>query len=800
LESADRGDDVLFFAPVRVRNYPADEKNKTGGRGTVRMQGQWIRLMFRQSIRFWYADRDTTFFINDVANVHLQGDRRTIEFDLRQFGSPRVELQFDSAEDALRFKLLLPTPTKSNETHGDSGFSFGRLRSIIVGIATALAVIGSVARSYHQEVVRDREEARALIADPATRAVHTYAPIKVPDSLHPHAPSAPMSKIPVFVVRGDGAAECNFIKFTLTRLSGDSTALSIDVAQDTPGEIGAGTRACIWVATMIAGLERSDDLSGVKIQLDLPGRVDGPSAGGAISLAILAALDDKRPPADCVMIGSIMPDGTIADVGGVPGKLRAAAKAGVRRVLVPSFLRFEKDVKSGQEVDLRELAESLNLEMLPVDSVSQAYRTAYGLDVTPQAVLDQRVLDLPKTTDQLLQQRYAADIAAGEKLWEALPGEQRQRPSFSLRFCIREREKAEAGYRAGRALHATAIARLWREALEARQRKDAIFGSLNGTDFKANLQQTDAKLHETLDHLPDPLDLIVAARTQFPDIGLQLCGGWYEFAEVLGSIDGLQASLDTLVAAIDKPENQGKERQEELTDRAYELRAMQLILANVTLAALQHATDDDKELATTLPQRSMTADAWAVEHLLSSAYQAAENTLESDVVNVAASELQVSEGHAFAAMIDHDVSLQMYVPHAKVLRLLDQRAGRHRAMDDGQIIAATTAYAYAGGLSHIYSITTRWSALDVSIGTKGDLAYGRTDQLKYLLDQAHANALMGIAECQGRGIPCVVPISSFESAEIHRDDNKTDKVDVLADYWNASLQAKVLLILFRDAK
>ena len=40
------------------------------------------------------------------------------------------------------------------------------------------------------------------------------------------------------------------------------------------------------------------------------------------------------------------------------------------------------------------------------------------------------------------------------------------------------------------------------------------------------------------------------------------------------------------------------------------------------------------------------------------------------------------------------------------------------------------------------------------------------------------------------------PVALFETAESLRDDDRTDKVNVLATYWDASLQAKALLMLF----
>jgi uncharacterized protein len=63
--------------------------------------------------------------------------------------------------------------------------------------------------------------------------------------------------------------------------------------------------------------------------------VDGPSAGGAITVAILAALEGKDLNQGVYMTGTINNDGTIGDVGGIPYKALAAAEQGAKTILVP---------------------------------------------------------------------------------------------------------------------------------------------------------------------------------------------------------------------------------------------------------------------------------------------------------------------------------------------------------------------------------------------------------------------------------------------------------------------------------
>ena len=63
--------------------------------------------------------------------------------------------------------------------------------------------------------------------------------------------------------------------------------------------------------------------------------VDGPSAGAAITVAIMAAIENKTINMSIYMTGTVNPDGTIGPVGCVLEKAVAAAKNGAEKFLVP---------------------------------------------------------------------------------------------------------------------------------------------------------------------------------------------------------------------------------------------------------------------------------------------------------------------------------------------------------------------------------------------------------------------------------------------------------------------------------
>jgi len=63
--------------------------------------------------------------------------------------------------------------------------------------------------------------------------------------------------------------------------------------------------------------------------------LDGPSAGAAITVALLAAINDETADPNILMTGTINHDGSIGKVGGLIEKAMATARFGSKKLLVP---------------------------------------------------------------------------------------------------------------------------------------------------------------------------------------------------------------------------------------------------------------------------------------------------------------------------------------------------------------------------------------------------------------------------------------------------------------------------------
>ena len=100
--------------------------------------------------------------------------------------------------------------------------------------------------------------------------------------------------------------------------------------------------------------------------------IGGPSAGGAIAVALVAAIRGVALQPGVVMTGAITSDGRIIPVGALPTKIRAAAAAGLSTVLIPAGQARTR------EWDLWVLAETLGVTVIEVATLNDAYERMTG--------------------------------------------------------------------------------------------------------------------------------------------------------------------------------------------------------------------------------------------------------------------------------------------------------------------------------------------------------------------------------------------------------------------------------------
>jgi ATP-dependent Lon protease len=96
---------------------------------------------------------------------------------------------------------------------------------------------------------------------------------------------------------------------------------------------------------------------------------DGPSAGIAITAALVSALTGVAPRADLAMTGEVTLTGRVLPIGGLKEKLLAAKRAQVKRVIIPE--RNMLDVEDIPSYVTKKL------EIIPVGDVDKVLKEAF---------------------------------------------------------------------------------------------------------------------------------------------------------------------------------------------------------------------------------------------------------------------------------------------------------------------------------------------------------------------------------------------------------------------------------------
>jgi ATP-dependent Lon protease len=150
-----------------------------------------------------------------------------------------------------------------------------------------------------------------------------------------------------------------------------------------------------WVRTHVEDLGITVDFEKTDIHLHVPqGAVskDGPSAGVAITVALVSLLTGRRVRGDVAMTGEITLRGTVLPVGGIKEKVLAAHRAGIKRVVLPD--RNRKDIVDipdtiRQELELvfvKKIDEVLELTLETVPVVLPGHEApGSGPEVTARA-------------------------------------------------------------------------------------------------------------------------------------------------------------------------------------------------------------------------------------------------------------------------------------------------------------------------------------------------------------------------------------------------------------------------------
>ena len=154
----------------------------------------------------------------------------------------------------------------------------------------------------------------------------------------------------------------------------DGSALfTIDLADIKAQGAGAQWTAASAAAAAVGSMVSGVNPGRVDVDFGVTGPIDGPSAGGILTVGVLAALLGAPIRGDMTMTGTISPDGSIGPVGGVALKLQAAADQGYRTVLLPVANMSLRNPETNAVESADEVGKRLGLEVRSVGNVQEAF-------------------------------------------------------------------------------------------------------------------------------------------------------------------------------------------------------------------------------------------------------------------------------------------------------------------------------------------------------------------------------------------------------------------------------------------
>ncbi len=173
----------------------------------------------------------------------------------------------------------------------------------------------------------------------------------------------------------------------------------VDTNPFTQVDLQGSARIAAMVASDVLGLdEKSYDFYYI-IEIDSP-MIGGPSAGGALTVATIAAMNNWPIKSGISMTGMIDPDETIGPVGGIPFKLEAAASHNTTLFLVPQGqlivnITNTTTIRRGpfitaqsreDTVDLDQLGKKLNVTVKEVGTIQDAVLEFTGHDISKPSI------------------------------------------------------------------------------------------------------------------------------------------------------------------------------------------------------------------------------------------------------------------------------------------------------------------------------------------------------------------------------------------------------------------------------
>ncbi|MFZ3383437.1 MAG: S16 family serine protease, partial [Candidatus Methanoperedens sp.] len=204
--------------------------------------------------------------------------------------------------------------------------------------------------------------------------------------------------VPLVADRSTGDGEEGILLGAEVIVTNGTGHVFVDTNPYTQVDLQGSARLAAMVASDVLGVDQKIYDFYYIIDISSP-IIGGPSAGGALTVATIAAINNWSLKPDIVMTGMINPDGSIGPVGGIPFKLEAAAAENATLFLIPEGQSTVTVTKTSsgskgpliivganeETVDVVELGKKLNVTVKEVNTIQEVVLAFTGHEITKPA-------------------------------------------------------------------------------------------------------------------------------------------------------------------------------------------------------------------------------------------------------------------------------------------------------------------------------------------------------------------------------------------------------------------------------
>ncbi|MGQ9730581.1 MAG: S16 family serine protease [Candidatus Zipacnadales bacterium] len=540
-------------------------------------------------------------------------------------------------------------------------------------------------------------------------------------------------------------------------------------------------RAAAWEATLVASLTYGIDLQQYAPTYTVKGPIDGPSASALLAVAVLAGLKGDKIRPNTTLTGTIVPNGTIAPVNGVAAKVRAAAKNGIKLVLIPEGQGQSLDPVTQGATDLKKLGARLGVKVHEVADLAEAYNILTGGSLAVRT-RSERDPTLPSKIHEYLESRtkewleqYQKEFDQCHALVEAegsAIGAEEQLEA-ARRYAERAQVLLEEGKAAAGYDHAVAA------AFQASATVDVLrtYAHLKSKGLAATAKELAPR--------DDRDEELAIAAAKIAD-------------QMPATVDGLMASADAfgLVAQAGGMLAARKTLQETLKSSPSGIEPIQTLFRAAILKGLDRhwleAAYDRVMLRGSAKGRPLGRDdplnAWAVTiHRTASANLV---YLKAGLIEETARRLGLHPNRLRKAMEYGDPTYLCAQTGMEALPTLQGCITGKEETDAAMLGTAVMAYAASAMLAtKLYSLQAQVDEEAQTIGLSDVKALDR------LLTSAATQARTDITVAQRMDLEATIPTFYYLVAQEYAKGNVEERLEALQYYWQASLYAKIATLL-----